>query len=253
METNKKVFVCGKDSTSQYLSCQLNNVGYSSINITSNPLDIAFECFNQKPMSIFVNSTIEQPIRLIENLKKSESSPLIFIIKSPKDFLPNKQLEEIADGFFYQPLDINNIINELDEKTKKKIETSQSKNSYEKNIYNQISEILKNLCVTPNYNGYTYLREAIKISLNEPINSRVLSTHIYPLVAEKFKVTTSSVERNIRTAINKSWERAADEIKSELFGLFSVNKQWKPTNSEYILIIADMLNRNYENEYLVAN
>lgn len=79
METNKKVFVCGKDSTSQYLSSQLNNVEYSSENITSNPLDIVFECFNQKPVSIFVNSTIEQPIRLIENLKKSENSPLILL------------------------------------------------------------------------------------------------------------------------------------------------------------------------------
>lgn len=89
--------------------------------------------------------------------------------------------------------------------------------------------------------------------MNEPINSRVLSTHIYPLVAEKFEVTTSSVERNIRTAINKNWERAGDEIKSDMFGLFSVNKQWKPTNSEFILIIADMINGDFDNILEVAN
>ena len=253
MGTSNKIFVCGKDSTSQYLSNQLNNVGYSSANITSNPLDIAFECFRNKPISIFINSTIEQPIRLIENLRKEENSPLIFIIKSQKDIMPNRKLEEMADGFFYQPLDINLIVDEITEKSKNKIETKLSKESYDRKIHNYISNILNNLCVTPNYNGYTYLREAIKISLNEPISSRGFSTKIYPHIAKKFGVSVASIERNIRTAINKSWDRASTEIKSDMFGLFAANKQWKPTNSEYILIIADMINREFGDMLDVAN
>ncbi len=257
MGTSEKIFVCGKDSTSQYLSCQLNSVGYSTMNITSNPLDIAFECLREKPVSIFVNSTIEQPVRLIENLRKEKNGPLVFVIKSQKDLIPNKKLEELADGFYYQPLDINMIINELAEKSKNKKECALNKDlykdSYDKKLYNHISDILKNLCVTPNYNGYTYLREAIKIALNQPISSRGFSTKIYPLIAEKFEVSSASIERNIRTAINKSWDRASTDIKADMFGLFAANKQWKPTNSEYILIIADMINRDYGNILQTTN
>lgn len=95
--------------------------------------------------------------------------------------------------------------------------------------------------------------DTIKIALNEPISSRGFSTKIYPQIAKSFNVSVASIERNIRTAINKSWERACDEIKSEMFGLFSVNKQWKPTNSEFILIIAGMINRDFDNILEVAN
>lgn len=253
MGTIKKILVCGNDSTAQYLSNQLNNVGYSSINIASNPLDIAFESLRCKPISIFVNSTIEQPIKLIENLRKEEESPLIFVVKSQKDLIPNKKLEEIADGFFYQPLDINLIIEELNKKSNEKNKISVSKETYSIKLHNHISDILNALCVTPNYNGYTYLREAIKIALNEPISSRSFSTKIYPKIAKDFSVSVASIERNIRTAINKSWERASASIKTEMFGLFAANEKWKPTNSEYILIISDMINRDFGNITNIAN
>ncbi|MGN0601218.1 MAG: sporulation initiation factor Spo0A C-terminal domain-containing protein [Oscillospiraceae bacterium] len=245
MKSLTKILVCGTDSTFQYLAHQLEVAGYSAISVKANPLDIAFECFRSKPSAIFFSSGIEQPVKLVENLRMCSHSPLIFIIKSQKDIIPNKTLEEISDGFFYQPLDISYICKELSVKIDNKEEKAENSEIVNTRMHNHVSEILNKLCVTPNYNGYMYLREAIKMVVNEPVNSRGFSTKIYPHIAEDFHVSPASVERNIRTAINKSWDKATVNIKTEMFGLFAANTQWRPTNSEYILIIADMINREY--------
>lgn len=243
MKSETKILVCGTDSTFQYLAQQLEAMGYSTVSISANPLDIEFESFTLNPSAVFFSSSVDQPVKLIENLKKISSAPSVFVIKSQKELLPNKKLEEISDGFFYQPLDINMICREIESKVKNiDIHTNVSAFNHSK-MHNHVSDILNKLCVTPNYNGYMYLRDAIKMSVSEPINSRVFSTRIYPKIAEEYNVTPASVERNIRTAINKGWERATVTSKTEIFGLFAANLHWHPTNSEYILIIADMINR----------
>lgn len=252
MTSKRTILVCGKDSTFQYLSQQLEVMGYSSTNVSANPLDITFECLTTKPTAVFLSSNIEQPTKLIGNLRKAKPSPFIFIIKSHKDVIPNKQLEELSDQIFYQPLDINLISNELSARIKGK-ENPLHENVQFPMIHNHISDILNRLCVTPNYNGYMYLREAIKMAVCEPINSRGFSTKIYPKIAEEFGVSPASVERNIRTAIIKSWERTTASIKAEMFGLFTANTQWRPTNSEFILIIADLINRRYLTNLKAAN
>ena len=243
MNTSKKILVCGTDSTFQYLAQQLNISGYSCKTVTANPLDIELEAFITKPSAVFIGSGVEQPVKLIENLKKLSPEPAVFIIKSQRDFSPNKKLETYADGIFYQPLDINLICSELSDRInviEKPIKVSALHTT---KMHNHVSDILNRLCVTPNYNGYMYLRDAIKMSMSEPVNARVFSTKIYPKIAKEYDVSPASVERNIRTAITKGWERATSSSKTEIFGLFAANRQWHPTNSEFILIIADMINR----------
>ena len=243
MNTPKKILVCGTDSTFQYLAQQLNVSGYSCKTVTANPLDIELEAFTVKPSAVFVSSVVDQPVKLIENLKKIIPGTVVFVIKSQRDFSPNKSLETIADGIFYQPLDINLICNELSLRINAGEKTREVPTLYRSKMHNHVSDILNRLCVTPNYNGYMYLRDAIKMSVSEPVNSRVFSTKIYPEIAKEYDVSPASVERNIRTAIHKGWERATSSSKTEIFGFFAANRQWQPTNSEFILIIADMINR----------
>ena len=244
MYSKRKIMVCGNDSTFQYLAQQLGVMGYSSIRSAANPLDITFECLTQKPSAVFFSSSVEQPVKLVENLRKVSPSPAIFVVKSQRDVIPNKRLEEITDEVFYQPLDIGHICRQIDETTEKlEYSDDELQKRHLNSLHNQISDILSKLCVTPNYHGYMYLREAIKIAVDEPVNKRGFSTHIYNRIAKRCDVSAASVERNIRTAINKSWDKASVGVKNELFGTFVSNTQWRPTNSEFILIIADMINR----------
>ncbi|MGN1132878.1 MAG: sporulation initiation factor Spo0A C-terminal domain-containing protein, partial [Oscillospiraceae bacterium] len=197
--------------------------------------------------AVMFSSMVEQPVKLIEHLKSISSSPLVYVIKSHKEVFNNHELEEKSDGCFDQPLDIEKISRTLEAKICNSV-TGDNENEEEyKVLYNYISQLLNELCVTANYNGYLYLREAIKMVSAHPVTARGFSTNIYPHIADKFNVKTTSVERNIRTAISRSWDKAQTETKVNTFGVFAANDKWRPTNSEYILILADMVSRKFDN------
>ena len=245
MKTTSKILIGGNGSTFQYLSQQLTTAGYNTLEVSANPLDIQFESITSKPSAVFLSSSSDSIMMLIDNLKKLEIPPIIYIVQSPYEIVRNKKLEDIVDHYFNNPIDVKHILETLKEDITNRTTSSMNKSSLDTQIHNIVSETLNKLCVTPNYNGYMYLREAIKMSILEPVNSRGFSTRIYPKIASDFGVTPASIERNIRTAILKSWEKAALSDKTEVFGVFSANVQWHPTNSEFILIIADKINREH--------
>ncbi|MGN1114777.1 MAG: sporulation initiation factor Spo0A C-terminal domain-containing protein [Oscillospiraceae bacterium] len=246
MKSISKILVCGKDSTSGYLSQQLKLQDFNVVNVSANPLDIICESYRSMPSAVIFSSVVEQPVKLIDHLKGISSSPKVFVIKSQKEIFNNSELEEKCDGCFDQPLDIEKISQTLQSKISNSLTEDNGNEETYKVLYNYISQLLNELCVTANYNGYLYLREAIKIVSAHPVSARGFSTKIYPHIADKFNVKTTSVERNIRTAINRSWDKAQKETKVNTFGVFAANDKWRPTNSEYILILADMVSRKFD-------
>ena len=89
--------------------------------------------------------------------------------------------------------------------------------------------------------GYQYIREAIVLAVNdmEVINS--VTKELYPTLARKFKTTPSRVERAIRHAIEVAWERGQIDVNNQMFGNTISATKGKPTNSEFIAMIADKL------------
>ncbi|WP_028505198.1 sporulation initiation factor Spo0A C-terminal domain-containing protein [Ruminococcus sp. FC2018] len=104
-----------------------------------------------------------------------------------------------------------------------------------------IADVLFDLCVTKNYTGYIFILEAIKMALETSNFTRCVSKEIYPAIAARFNVSPGSVERNIRTAIQSAWTRTGMSVKREYFGTFAHDERWRPTNSQFIFIIADRL------------
>ena len=107
---------------------------------------------------------------------------------------------------------------------------------------------MKRLCITPNYNGYGYIKEAIKMALTTDKANRRVTKVIYPEIAAAHGVTTGSVERNMRTAIRIGWEKAHDKDKAEIFGNFAIRPDHYPTNSEFIFVAAEYINSKYPAE-----
>lgn len=245
MKTTPKVLIGGNDSTFQYLSHQLSLNGYSTTCVTANPLDIQFEALTSKPSAVFLSSSAEHPITLIDNLKKIDIPPAVYVIQSQYDLAKNKKIEEKADGYFLQPINITQICSVMESHMRGRNNITMTPTLYKNKLHNYISEILSTFCITPNYNGYMYIREAIKMAALEPINSRGFSTRIYPRIAKEFNVSPASIERNIRTVISKGWERASSTVKTGIFGVVASNPEWKPTNGEYILVVADKIHREY--------
>ncbi len=103
-----------------------------------------------------------------------------------------------------------------------------------------VSELLRELGVSARLKGYTYLREAILLTLQEGREMKLVTKCLYPAVAKCYATTASRVERSIRHAVELSWERGDPELRHLCFGN-SVSLRGRPTNSQYIAALAEYL------------
>ena len=113
-------------------------------------------------------------------------------------------------------------------------------------LESQVTKIIHQIGVPAHIKGYQYLRTAIILTVNdnEIINS--VTKILYPTVAKKYQTTTSRVERAIRHAIEVAWDRGDVEVLNSYFGYTIQNNRGKPTNSEFIAMIADNLRLKYK-------
>ncbi len=113
-------------------------------------------------------------------------------------------------------------------------------------IETQVTKIIHQIGVPAHIKGYQYLRTAIMMTIsdNNIINS--VTKVLYPSVAKQYSTTTSRVERAIRHAIEVAWDRGDVDTLNSYFGYTIQNSRGKPTNSEFIAMIADNLRLKYK-------
>ncbi len=105
----------------------------------------------------------------------------------------------------------------------------------------RVTNLIHDVGVPAHIKGYQYLREAIIMSVeNEEVINAVTKT-LYPTLAKSFKTTPSRVERAIRHAIEVAWNRGQIEVHDKIFGYTVNSNKGKPTNSEFIAMLADLL------------
>ena len=109
------------------------------------------------------------------------------------------------------------------------------------NLQLSITKILHELGIPSHIKGYQYIREGIGIVYNKPETVGGITKELYPELAAKFDTTVSRVERAIRHAIEVSWNRGSWDLMEEIFGHSVDIDRAKPTNSEFIVTIADKL------------
>ena len=109
------------------------------------------------------------------------------------------------------------------------------------NLQISITKILHELGIPSHIKGYQYIREGISIIYGKPERIGAITKELYPELANKFGTTNSRVERAIRHAIEVSWNRGNWDLMEEIFGHSVDIDKAKPTNSEFIVTIADKL------------
>ena len=153
-----------------------------------------------------------------------------------------------ADYFIAKPIDLGNLqktINSLLAETAKTGTTINLKSTpvavSDKTLDTEITDLLHEIGVPAHIKGYMYLREAITMVYNNVELLGGITKILYPTIAKKFKTTSSRVERAIRHSIEVAWNRGNVDAISQIFAYtISYNKS-KPTNSEFIAMIADKL------------
>lgn len=130
----------------------------------------------------------------------------------------------------------------------RKIGGHENKNDYlEKNLEMDVTNIIHEIGVPAHIKGYQYLRDAIIMSVQDMEMLNSITKILYPTIAKKHQTTPSRVERAIRHAIEVAWSRGKMDTIDELFGYTVSTGKGKPTNSEFIALIADKIRLEYKN------
>ena len=114
------------------------------------------------------------------------------------------------------------------------------------NLEKDVTDMIHEIGVPAHIQGYQYLREAIQMSVNDMDMLGAITKSLYPTIAAKYQTTPSRVERAIRHAIEVAWNRGRMETLDELFGYTINTGKGKPTNSEFIALIADKIRLRYK-------
>ncbi|MFL8799431.1 MULTISPECIES: sporulation transcription factor Spo0A [unclassified Clostridioides] len=160
-----------------------------------------------------------------------------------------------ADYYIVKPFDFVVFINRIRELVSNRVaqvepkprpvqETQMTRSDFVKNVGNietEITNIMHEIGVPAHIKGYLYLREAIKMVIDNVELLGAVTKELYPSIAKKFNTTPSRVERAIRHAIEVAWSRGKVDTINQLFGYTVHNTKGKPTNSEFIAMIADKL------------
>ena len=114
-----------------------------------------------------------------------------------------------------------------------------------RNLEQDVTDMIHEIGVPAHIKGYQYLREAIMMSVDDPAMISSITKILYPTIAKRFQTTPSRVERAIRHAIEVAWSRGKMETLDALFGYTIDTGKGKPTNSEFIALIADRIRLSY--------
>lgn len=130
----------------------------------------------------------------------------------------------------------------------KPAETYFAKGDYiRQNLEDDVTQLLHKIGIPAHIKGYQYLRDAITISVEEKEMLVSVTKVLYPTIAKKHGTTSSRVERAIRHAIEVAWSRGKMDTIDALFGYTVSTGKGKPTNSEFIALIADKIRLEYKN------
>ena len=190
-------------------------------------------------------------IYVLEKIKEKNLTPNIIVLTSYNEQETIRNVSEFGVKYFIlKPFDFIDLEKRILDATKERKHLT-AVNLLEKSLDTSITKVLHDLGIPSHIKGYQYLRDAIalvvenmdllKFLYNEHKLIGGITKELYPLVGEKYSVSNSRVERSIRHAIEVSWNRGDWELMEEIFGHSVDIDKAKPTNSEFIVTIADKL------------
>lgn len=202
---------------------------------------------------------------VLERLNQTSNSyfPKVVVLSAVgQDSITQKAIELGASYYMVKPFDFNIFIerlkqiNGMDYLEGKKDEAPMIKDepniSREKELETKITKIIQEVGIPAHIKGYLYIREAINMVIEDMDYLGAVTKELYPAVASRFNTTPSRVERAIRHAIEVAWNRGKIETLDKLFGYTVSNAKGKPTNSEFIALIADKFRLEEEKHNIYA-
>lgn len=191
------------------------------------------------------------------NLSEPDDKPRVIVLSAVgQERITQRSIALGADYYVVKPFDMDVFVKRIRDMFNNNVVTNENKKSVEVysepivqkvtenkpvDLETEITSIIHEIGVPAHIKGYMYLREAISMVVNNVELLSAVTKELYPSIAKKYNTTASRVERAIRHAIEVAWSRGQIDTINKLFGYTINNGKGKPTNSEFIAMIADKL------------
>ncbi|MBQ8533297.1 MAG: sporulation transcription factor Spo0A [Clostridia bacterium] len=250
MENKLKVLIADNSAEfGQPCANLLKTYGMDAITLPKDGVKLLSEIEEHQP-DVVLADVFMPKLDAIGILKSLETltikkKPLILVMS----VFDNPRLEKQTLGagaayYFLKPIDFEILaerILQLTETKKETVLSANAKNVTDNQLELMITEIIHQIGVPAHIKGYHYLRESIILCVRDPEMINSVTKLLYPTVAKMFQTTSSRVERAIRHAIEVAWDRGDIDVLNSYFGFTIHNQRGKPTNSEFVAMIADKL------------
>lgn len=192
-------------------------------------------------------------IGVLEKLNSSGipiTSRIIMLTAFGQDSISKRAMELGATYYMMKPLEMDVLADRIRQMMNGSVPIPRpvmavTKSSRPKNLEMEVTNIIHEIGIPAHIRGYLYLRDAIILVVGEISLLNAVTKELYPAIAKKYSTTPSRVERAIRHAIELAWDRGNVNYLNEVFGHTVRIDKGKPTNSEFIAIIADKLRIEY--------
>ncbi len=175
----------------------------------------------------------------LQEIEKGDAKILVLSALN-KDAFVSKAIDLGADYYMRKPCSFSELAERIRELTgSSNLSVKPTKKN--KDMDERISNIFITVGIPAHIKGYQFLREAIKMAVENPDIINSITKRLYPEVAKKFSTSASKVERAIRHAIEVAWNRGKIENINSLFGVKVYSHNEKPTNGEFIALVADKM------------
>ena len=181
-------------------------------------------------------------LEVLQALTGLEKRPRVLVLSGfARGNMAELAAEAGADYYMMKPCRMSALVERIRQVAAGTEDGEKGRGPREENLESTVTAIIHDIGVPAHIKGYQYLREAILIAVEDMEVINAVTKILYPEVAKRFGTTASRVERAIRHAIEVAWDRGDLETLQKYFGYTVSNAKGKPTNSEFIAMIADRL------------
>ena len=212
---------------------------------TAQNVQDAYKLIEDKKPDLVITEIVlkgEDGFELIERTNKSNIAVKFFVLSSlSQEVFVEKAMQLGAVYYMAKPFSMDNLVKRLiDAAAPLDVSTKQTK-VISRELDEKITNIFITVGIPAHIKGYQFLREAIKMAIAEPEIINSITKKLYPNIAQKYDTSSSKVERAIRHAIEVAWNRGKIENINSLFGVKVYSDNEKPTNGEFIALVADKM------------
>ena len=247
MSNGKKVLI-SDDSAEFRALCQekLKERGYEVVLTKRDGHEVLSAVQRERPDLLVLDVQMRQvdALGVILALKKQDIHAKYLVLSAFSNCFSERALsEEPSCCYMLKPVEFSTLLERIDQLCDNRFPERGPKRDCltMQQLEVMVTGILHNIGVPAHIKGYHYLRDGIILSLLDPNGMSSVTKQLYPAVAKRFGTTASRVERAIRHAIEVAWDRGDVDVLNSYFGYTIQNSRGKPTNSEFIAMIADKM------------